>query len=81
MSIYYFELLMIVKIVNSNENLKPLSLAHRIRFMNSLFCWSHEEGHIKSPLSHVNKKHLKPHQTFLLKELFLKNDSVCIGIL
>ncbi len=30
----------------SSENLKPSSLAHRIRFIRSLFRWSHEEGYI-----------------------------------
>ncbi|HZG71867.1 MAG TPA: tyrosine-type recombinase/integrase [Chondromyces sp.] len=33
-------------LAKSSENLKPASLAHRIRFMKSLFRWSHEEGHI-----------------------------------
>jgi integrase/recombinase XerD len=34
----------------SSEHLKPSSLAHRIRFMKSLFRWSHEEGYIaKNP--------------------------------
>jgi integrase/recombinase XerD len=31
---------------NTGKNLKPSSLAHRIRFMKSLFRWCHEEGHI-----------------------------------
>ncbi|MGA3599395.1 site-specific integrase [Lysinibacillus agricola] len=33
-------------LAKSNVDLKPSSLAHRIRFMKSLFRWSHEEGHI-----------------------------------
>jgi integrase/recombinase XerD len=33
-------------LAKSSENLKPSSLAHRIRFIKSLFRWSHEEGHI-----------------------------------
>ena len=33
-------------LAKSSESLKPASLAHRIRFMKSLFRWSHEEGHI-----------------------------------
>jgi integrase/recombinase XerD len=33
-------------LAKSSENLKPASLAHRIRFMKSLFRWSHEEGYI-----------------------------------
>ncbi|NHC42122.1 tyrosine-type recombinase/integrase [Bacillus sp. MM2020_1] len=37
-------------LAKSSESLKPASLAHRIRFMKSLFRWSHEEGHIsKNP--------------------------------
>ena len=37
-------------LAKSSENVKPSSLAHRIRFMKSLFPWSHEEGHIlKNP--------------------------------
>lgn len=35
-------------LAESSEHLKPSSLAHRIRFMWSLFRWSHEEGHIPS---------------------------------
>jgi integrase/recombinase XerD len=30
----------------SSEHLKPSSLAHRIRFIKSLFRWSHEEGYL-----------------------------------
>jgi integrase/recombinase XerD len=33
-------------LAQSSENLKPSSLAHRIRFIKSPFRWSHEEGHI-----------------------------------
>ncbi|MBM7603069.1 integrase/recombinase XerD [Metabacillus crassostreae] len=35
-------------LAESSEHLKPSSLSHRIRFMRSLFRWSHEEGHIPS---------------------------------
>lgn len=39
-----------------SEHLKPSSLAHRIRFMRSLFQWSHEEGHIvKNPASKIKE--------------------------
>ena len=31
-------------LAKSSEHLKPSSLAHRIRFIKSLFRWSHEEG-------------------------------------
>jgi integrase/recombinase XerD len=34
-------------LAKSSERLKPSSLAHRIRFIKSLFRWSHEEGHIQ----------------------------------
>ncbi|WP_245639478.1 site-specific integrase, partial [Viridibacillus arvi] len=30
----------------TGKHLKPSSLSHRIRFMKSLFRWSHEEGHL-----------------------------------
>jgi integrase/recombinase XerD len=33
-------------LANPGRNLKPSSLAHRIRFMKSLFRWCHEEGHL-----------------------------------
>ncbi|KAA9014909.1 tyrosine-type recombinase/integrase [Niallia endozanthoxylica] len=33
-------------VAKPSENLKPASLAHRIRFMKSLFRWSHKEEHI-----------------------------------
>jgi integrase/recombinase XerD len=40
----------------SSEHLKPSSLAHRIRFMKSLFRWSHEEGHIqKNPAAKIKE--------------------------
>ena len=33
-------------LVTQGKDLKPSSLAHRIRFMKSLFRWCHEEGHL-----------------------------------
>lgn len=43
-------------LARSNENLKPSSLAHRIRFMKSFFRWLHEEGHIlKNPASKIKE--------------------------
>ena len=43
-------------LAKSSENLKPSSLAHRIRFMKSLFRWSHEEGHIrKNPAAKIKE--------------------------
>jgi integrase/recombinase XerD len=40
----------------SSEQLKPSSLAHRIRFMKSLFRWSHEEGLIpNNPASKIRE--------------------------
>jgi integrase/recombinase XerD len=39
-----------------SESLKPASLAHRIRFIKSLFRWSHEEGHIpKNPAAKIKE--------------------------
>lgn len=43
-------------LAKSSEHLKPSSLAHRVRFMKSLFRWSHEEGHIhKNPASKIKE--------------------------
>lgn len=43
-------------LAKSSEHLKPSSLAHRIRFIKSLFRWSHEEGHIsKNPASKLKE--------------------------
>jgi integrase/recombinase XerD len=43
-------------LAKSSENLKPSSLAHHIRFMKSLFRWSHEEGHIrKNPAAKIKE--------------------------
>lgn len=43
-------------LAKSSEHLKPSSLAHRIRFIKSLFRWSHEEGHIlKNPAAKLKE--------------------------
>ncbi|MDQ0971514.1 site-specific recombinase XerD [Neobacillus niacini] len=43
-------------LAKSSEHLKPSSLAHRIRFIKSLFRWSHEEGHIqKNPAAKIKE--------------------------
>jgi integrase/recombinase XerD len=43
-------------LAKSSENLKPSSLAHRIRFIKSLFRWSHEEGYIsKNPAAKLKE--------------------------
>jgi integrase/recombinase XerD len=43
-------------LAKSSQTLKPSSLAHRIRFMKSLFLWSHEEGHIsKNPAAKIKE--------------------------
>ncbi len=43
-------------LAKSSENLKPSNLSHRIRFMKSLFRWSHEEGHIqKNPAAKIKE--------------------------
>jgi integrase/recombinase XerD len=40
----------------SSKSLKPLSLAHRIRAIKSLFRWAHEEGHIvMNPASKIKE--------------------------
>jgi integrase/recombinase XerD len=41
---------------NSAAALKPSSMAHRIRFMKSLFRWCHEEGHVQfNPASKIKE--------------------------
>ncbi len=43
-------------LAKSSEHLKPSSLAHRVRFMRSLFRWCHEEGHIaKNPAAKIKE--------------------------
>ncbi|PAE38944.1 tyrosine-type recombinase/integrase, partial [Bacillus sp. 7884-1] len=43
-------------LAKSSEHLKPSSLAHRIRFIKSIFRWSHEEGHIpKNPAAKIKE--------------------------
>lgn len=43
-------------LAKSSEHLKPSSLAHRIRFIKSVFRWSHEEGHIlKNPAAKIKE--------------------------
>jgi integrase/recombinase XerD len=43
-------------LAKSSENLKPSSMAHRIRFIKSLFRWSHEEGYIsKNPAAKLKE--------------------------
>jgi integrase/recombinase XerD len=43
-------------LAKSSEHLKPSSLAHRIRFIKSLFRWSHEEGYIpKNPAAKIKE--------------------------
>jgi integrase/recombinase XerD len=43
-------------LAESSNNLKPSSLSHRIRFIRSLFRWSHEEGIIESnPASKIKE--------------------------
>jgi integrase/recombinase XerD len=43
-------------LAKSSEHLKPSSLSHRIRFIKSIFRWSHEEGHIsKNPAAKIKE--------------------------
>jgi integrase/recombinase XerD len=61
----------------SGKHLKPASLAHRIRFLKSLFRWSHEEGIIrKNPAAKIKEpkvgkripKYLTEREIELLRE-------------
>ncbi|PUB10585.1 site-specific tyrosine recombinase/integron integrase [Paenisporosarcina sp. OV554] len=61
----------------SGKHLKPASLAHRIRFLKSLFRWSHEEGNIrKNPAAKIKEpkvgkripKYLTEREIELLRE-------------
>lgn len=61
----------------AGEQLKPSSLGHRVRFIKSLFKWTHEEGHIpkntaaklKEPkLGKRIPKSLSKHEIELLRE-------------
>jgi integrase/recombinase XerD len=43
-------------LAKSSEHLKPSSLSHRIRFIKSIFRWSHEEGYIpKNPAARIKE--------------------------
>ncbi|MGE7926064.1 tyrosine-type recombinase/integrase [Viridibacillus arvi] len=63
----------------SGKHLKPSSLSHRIRFMKSLFRWSHEEGYLQmNPASKIKEpkvgkripKYLSEKEIELLREAF-----------
>lgn len=46
-------------LIQSGGHLKPSSLGHRIRFVKSLFKWTHEEGHIpKNPAAKLKEPRL-----------------------
>ncbi|MFS0751658.1 tyrosine-type recombinase/integrase [Oceanobacillus sp. 1P07AA] len=46
-------------LVEAGEHLKPSSLGHRIRFIRSLFKWTHEEGYIlKNPAAKLKEPKL-----------------------
>ncbi|MBU8567950.1 tyrosine-type recombinase/integrase [Virgibacillus pantothenticus] len=46
-------------LVEAGEHLKPSSLGHRIRFIRSLFKWTHEEGYIlKNPATKLKEPKL-----------------------
>src|SRR5690625_1234771 len=64
-------------LVESGGHLKPSSLGHRIRFIKSLFKWTHEEGYIlKNPSAKLKEpklgqripKFLSKHEIELLRE-------------
>ena len=45
------------KYIQAGGNLKPSSLGHGIRFIKSLFKWTHEEGYIpKNPAAKLKKQ-------------------------
>ncbi|MER2261270.1 MAG: site-specific integrase [Psychrobacillus sp.] len=53
----------------SGKHLKPASLAHHIRFMKSLFRWSHEEGYLsKNPTSKI--KEPLAQTRYIIKRIF-----------
>lgn len=54
-------------LAKASQALKPSSLAHRIRFIKSLFRWSHEEGHIsKNSASKIKEpKQVNAYPSFL----------------
>lgn len=46
-------------LIDDGAHLKPSSLGHRIRFIKSLFKWTHEEGHIsKNPAAKLKEPKL-----------------------
>ena len=46
-------------LIEAGGHLKPSSLGHRIRFIKSLFKWTHEEGHIsKNPAAKLKEPKL-----------------------
>lgn len=46
-------------LVHAGDHLKPSSLGHRIRFIKSLFKWTHEEGYIpKNPAAKLKEPKL-----------------------
>jgi integrase/recombinase XerD len=58
----------------SSEHLKPSSLAHRVRFMKSLFRWSHEEGYIaKNPAAKIKEPKMGKRIPKFLTELEIEH--------
>src|SRR5690625_3409837 len=64
-------------LIDDGKHLKPSSLGHRIRFIKSLFKWTHEEGYIlKNPAAKLKEpklgkripKFLSKHEIELLRE-------------
>ena len=63
----------------SGKDLKPSSLSHRIRFLRSLFRWSHEEGIIDSnPASKIKEPKVGKRIPKLFKEREIEHLRGCL---
>ena len=61
-------------LLQSGEHLKPYSLGHRVRYVKSLFRWSHEEGHIlKNPAAKLKEPKLGKRIPMFLSDLEIEH--------
>lgn len=61
-------------LLHTGKHLKPSSLGHRIRFVKSLFRWSHEEGYIpKNPAAKLKEPKLGKRIPKFLSELEIEH--------
>jgi site-specific recombinase XerD len=61
-------------LIQSGDHLKPSSLGYRIRFVKSLFRWSHEEGYIlKNPAAKLKEPKLGKRIPKFLSELEIEH--------